>query len=263
MISYPESLKAIAEIIEKYRAASVDYEVPVADGGMANPSQASLDHYRRDGEQALDLILQAMLLTGKTSLGKILDMPSGYGRVARHLICAFPEAQITASDIDVSMLNFCKAKFGCKPWMSSKDLTQVHYPEKYDLIWSGSLFTHLPRRQFCECVDLFSRSLAPNGVAVLTTHGRFSSVFGRDRYLPAERFSRMEQPYKEDGFAYLDYRDEVSDITDAYGITLSHPRFLFEVLDRDPSLRTISFTERGWGGHQDVLVVQKKHLFDE
>ena len=41
-----------------------------------------------------------------------------------------------------------------------------------DLVWSGSVFTHLDAPQWVPLLRYIARALAPGGVAVLTTHGR-------------------------------------------------------------------------------------------
>jgi len=39
-------------------------------------------------------------------------------------------------------MSFCKKEFECKAFLSQKDVSKIHFPEQYSLIWVGSLFTH-------------------------------------------------------------------------------------------------------------------------
>ena len=71
---------------------------------MANPDHAAIEHYWRDGRSAMEIILGAMIRDEKTEFNNILDFPSGYGRIARHLVAAFPTAHVTACDIEEIMV---------------------------------------------------------------------------------------------------------------------------------------------------------------
>ncbi len=203
-----------------------------------------------------------MLAAGKASVQSILDMPCGYGRVARHLVAAFPSARLTVCDVDPEMVAFCEKEFGGRPAMSSTDLSQVTYDEQFDLIWCGSLLTHLPEQKFRDALRLFSRSLAPGGIAVVTTHGRFSPWRGRHTYVPGPRFTLAERDFYRRGFGYIDYTEEPSVFTQNYGITLSSAAYVMEALGEDLTIRVVSFTERGWHGHQDVVVFKKQPIME-
>jgi SAM-dependent methyltransferase len=134
------------------------------------------------GEEALAIVLQALLLCGRTSVGRILDMPCGFGRVARHLRSAFPNARIYGCDLYDDRITFCAEQFGTIPIKSREHFQNIVFPEQFDLIWCGSLLTHLPAALFKEALQLFSRSLAENGLAIITLLGR-ASPFGLPRSL--------------------------------------------------------------------------------
>lgn len=239
---------------------AVSREISPADGGMEKPSEKDLAHYWADGHSALDLIAKAMTLSGRAEFQAILDFPSGYGRVLRHLVEAFPDAIVDASDIDPHALHFCREIFRIETILSSSDLANFEFERRYDLIWCGSLLTHLPKHRFHECLALFARSLMPDGVAIFTTHGRYSARFGRDTYLPADRFDRMHDAYLGDGFGYADYDDEDGPLRGEYGVSLSSPSFVCKALEPLTDIRLLALIERGWNDHQDAVVVQKKRL---
>lgn len=101
------------------------------------------ENYFVYGTAALAWIEQAMVGVGKQTLTNILDLPSGYGRVLRTLHAAFPDAQLTARDIDCQAVDFCAATFDARPVYSSDDFSKVRLDGGYDLIWVWSLLTHL------------------------------------------------------------------------------------------------------------------------
>jgi SAM-dependent methyltransferase len=201
-----------------------------------------------------------MISTGKHDLKNILDFPSGYGRIARHLRAVFPTSEITACDIEEIMVYFCHEEFQCKPVISKDDFKTLDFNQKFDFIWCGSLFTHLPEHKFNDCIDLFSRSLQPDGVAIFTTHGRYSYEYGAGRYLPADIFRLVQRRYDQNGFGYSDYIGARDRDINNYGISLSSPAYVMNAISQDPTLTIISFRERGWNEHQDVVVIQKKSV---
>src|SRR5436309_14349941 len=107
-------------------------------------------YYFEYGETAVRLIRLAMDATGtgQVPTHNVLDFPSGHGRVLRTLKAAFPRARLTACDIDHDAVDFCAETFGAEPIYSDEDPRAIELPGQYDLIWCGSLFTHLdaPRR---------------------------------------------------------------------------------------------------------------------
>lgn len=250
--------EALGQIVETYSRASVNH--------ARSPKETHADHfatpegfakYCRDGERGLEIILAASVAAGQTAPRYILDMPCGFGRVARHIRAAFPAAHLTVCDLEPEMLEFCSAEYDAEAVRSSLDLSAVRFPEAYDIIWCGSLLTHLPERQFVDTVSLFSRSLRPGGIAVITTHGRGMADAIRGIYIEADRLAGAEATYAESGFGYVDYTDDPSDPrTGHYGITLSSIPYVTHLISMDDSLRLVSCRERGWD-HQDVIVFQK------
>lgn len=218
------------------------------------PAEAQLAHYEAVGREAAELIQSA--LRGRVPR-RILDMPCGFGRVMRHLRAEFPEAEITGCDIEAAKLEFCASQFGADRLFSSLDFSSLGLGPPYDVIWCGSLLTHLDEPAFRDCLDLFSRSLAPSGIALVTTHGRYATIFQRTvfGYLPHELFSEIEDEYSARGFGYRNYVGEQN-----YGISVSAPSFVLRCLEPDSSITVLDYVERGWDNHQDVVVFEKRPI---
>jgi SAM-dependent methyltransferase len=263
MTLFVGALAAVNAIAVQYEAAAVN-EVVAPSGDNVDPANAgSLADYLRIGRNAIELILQAMLIANKTQVKTILDMPCGFGRVARHLAAAFPEAALWVCDLYEDQIAFCAEHFRGNPLLSKVNLSELSFPTPFDLIWCGSLLTHLPKPQFLNALRLFSRSLAPNGIAVVTTHGRFSPWFHHThyKYLSDERFIIAERGFYKNGFGFVDYADPVSIDSPSYGISLSSAAFVLSAMEEDHSIRIVSFAETGWARHQDVLVFRKLPIF--
>jgi len=231
---------------------------------MVHPDwDAENKHYFSVGENALVIVLQSMILCRVTGFKTILDMPSGFGRVARHLKTAFPDAMLCACDLYEDRISVCAEYFGAIPVKSKEDFDELKFPTKFDLIWCGSLLTHLPKREFEGALALFSRSLNPNGIAVVTLHGRHSPYIQHNKwkYLPDDRFAIAEADYQKLGFGWADYgTPEMYYEQSNYGISLSAPSHSLKCLEADEGIRIKAYVERHWDDHQDVMVFQKTPL---
>ncbi len=130
------------------------------------------ERYLRAGQKALDCIRLGMLAAERTTVASALDLPSGHGRVLRWIKAEFPDARLGAGDIDHDGVDFCAATFGATPVYGREDPADVEIDAPYELIWCGSLFTHLPPERWEGFLALFERALVPEGLLVFTTHGR-------------------------------------------------------------------------------------------
>jgi len=138
--------------------------------------------------------------------------------------------------------------------------TQLDGP--FDLIWVGSLFTHLDPPRWRHLLDLFERVLAPEGLLIFTTQGRFirdqiANRAWRDAYgrpiwenwgVTEDELDRPVAAYDHDGFGYIEW--EALDRT--YGTSIATPAWVLQQLQTRPGLRIAGYRERAWGA-QDVV----------
>jgi len=215
-------------------------------------------HYFSVGESALHEIRLALQLANTGSPATILDFPSGHGRVLRRLRVEYPAALITACDIDLDAIRFCADEFGAVPVPGSEDLSRIPLDGDYDLIWCGSLLTHLNADLFKQVLSFMSDHLAASGVLVFTTHGRRPLELFRNKvlsYLGPDHdadFEEMIREYGVHGFSYRNYSHMSN-----YGISLSKPFWVLRQLELFPKLRLLMTHEAGWDNHQDVFACVK------
>jgi len=207
------------------------------------------DHYFAVGTSALAVIEAARSLAGGPAPRRILDLPCGHGRVTRTLRAAWPEAEITACDIDRDGVDFCRDTFGCTPVYGDADFARVTFPEPFDLIWVGSLVTHLPEARTRDFLGWAAGLLREGGMLVVTFHGRF--VAGRIDAVPygvdAERVPGMVADWAAAGYGYADYPNQ-----DGYGISLIRPEWMIGRL-AELGLSVLLLSERRWDHHHDVV----------
>ncbi|MFY9584138.1 MAG: class I SAM-dependent methyltransferase [Candidatus Acidiferrales bacterium] len=262
-IEFSDVLSAVQKIHREYKERPIETKVAPEDDMVNADWDHQKTHYFAVGANAVEIILQSMTLCAVTSLASILDMPSGFGRVTRHLRAAFPEASLYASDLYRDRIDFCAQVLGTKAIKSEENLDEIVFPTKFDLIWCGSLLTHFAAPEFESALALFSRSLNVNGIAIVTLHGRYSLFVQHNRwkYLPDETFAIAESQFRAEGFGYADYgRPDQFFEQKQYGISLSAPSYALKRLESDDSLRIKGYAERHWDDHQDVLMFQKTSL---
>jgi trans-aconitate methyltransferase len=208
--------------------------------------------YWRVGLSGLRCVEQALALAGSPPVRRLLDLPCGHGRVLRWLAVRFPDASITACDLDRDGVDFCARRLGAHPAYSAEDLGSLRLDGRFDLIWCGSLVTHLDGDRVLALLETLRRHLAPAGVLVLTSHGERAAQGMRsaqmDYLLDAGRLARLLGDYEATGLGYVDYPD-----ADAYGVSLTSPGWLRAQASTVGGLREVWFAAAGWDDHQDVL----------
>ena len=127
--------------------------------------------YFHVGRSALDCIKSA-LTTAHIAPTSILDLPCGHGRVCRMLRALFPDAHLTACDLDRDGVDFCAAQLTRRRFIRTRISAASASTNALNLIWCASLFTHLDRQKWPDFLGFFTEHLSPDGVLVFTTHGR-------------------------------------------------------------------------------------------
>ena len=214
--------------------------------------------YFSAGRSALESIRLAMLAANLTQVDRVLDFASGAGRVLRFLKAAFPQAELTASDVVDAYLDFCSRTFGAKAVKSSLDPAHVEFDDTFDLIWCGSLFSHTDQEDFAGYLTLLGSALAPGGVLVFSVMGRTVPTTLRNGItlfsLTREEASRLLRDYEETGFAFT---YGVHDPKAKLGEAVASPSWVCRQLEsQTPELSLVLYREVSWEG-QDVVACTK------
>ena len=221
---------------------------------MLTPGQD--DWYFRCGESGLTCLRKALgcaAMSFEVRTNSILDLPSGYGRVLRFLRVAYPGASITACEIVKQAVDFCVDEFGARGVYSAKDPRDIDDSQTYDLIWCGSLLTHLPAEMWVPWLAYFHDHLTEGGSLVFTAHGKGFAEGLFPAFMP-EPFAELQVEYRQAGFAFRP-GGNFDDV--GTGISLSSPSWVIDRLDELPNLRITAFMERGWIDVQDVWCVTR------
>jgi SAM-dependent methyltransferase len=231
---------------------------------------AGRQHYFRVGQSALDCIHDSLRAAGKATEGEgrgaapfgvrtILDLPSGQGRVLRYLRLGFPEAEITACDTCRDGVDFCAQTFDAVPVYSCDDPQEIPIRrDYYDLVWVGSLFTHLDVDMWDRFMKAFHAALRPGGVLIFTTHGKRAreymerriASYGHDDATLAE----LTRLHDENGFGHVHYTGHDG----YYGTSLSRSEWVVDRIRLVEGLQLIQQKDNAWDDHQDVFTCRRE-----
>jgi SAM-dependent methyltransferase len=215
------------------------------------------EHYFGVGLSAVRNINEA--LSRSTAVGAIqsvLDFPCGYGRVLRYLVKQFPQAEVCAAEIDNEAVAYCVKAFGAVGFRSETDFKKISFERKFDLIWCGSLITHLKEKAILELLDFLSGCLNLGGLLMITTHGDFAVKLIEhkpDLYgLSQDAAKSIAESYYHKGYGYTNYPGQ-----NDYGITACSPQWMRSQIQQIGGLQEIYFKAQGWDNHQDVFGLLK------
>ncbi len=261
--SFMNSFSLVQSAIADYQRGPISRNVAESDEMAHRSWDKELHSYFAAGQEALEIILQGLFLCSSSKVRTILSMPCGHGRELRHVKAAFPDAKIVACDLYQEKVDFCSREFGVEGVKSKENFDQIEFNDKFDLIWVGSLLTHMPEPLFLKAFNLFSRSLAPDGVALITFQGRHAPFIQKNlwKFMPDKKFAVAEAKFRKSGFGYADYnmRSVYNEQKD-YGISLSAPSYVARLLENDESIQIHGMMERRWDSCQDVVVFKKKYI---
>lgn len=138
--------------------------------------------YLADGWRTLSelMVLLERVDRPLLKMNNVLEFAAGFGRFTRHLAPLFPD-RLTCADIIPEAVGFGRQQFGVKGLVSSFEPEDIVFPERYELVFVLSLFSHLPVSRWGEWLRCLAKAVAPGGVLVASFHGeRAAQEFGVD-----------------------------------------------------------------------------------
>jgi ubiquinone/menaquinone biosynthesis C-methylase UbiE len=198
------------------------------------------------GRKDADIITRLAEAHGGSLTGaSVLDFGCGCGRVLVYFKGA-TRCEMTGSDIDGEAIAWCKANLadfgafiqnGAEPPLPLAD-------SSVDLVYSISVFTHLPEKMQFQWLTELHRVVKPGGLLLLTTRGIDGVLLGLIQRLK----------FRMKGFVYV-----------AGGKTPGLPEFYRNAFHGEAYIRArwasifdiVDFKQRGIAGEQDWTLCRK------
>lgn len=234
---------------------------------------SDLDSYFRTSCSALEGILASLEIASKeaSEIKSVLDFGSGYGRVFRALKAAFPNAICTACDLMEEAARFCAETFDGDWVTSSEDLSQVVFPRQYELVWLGSVFTHLPAYRWIALLNFLDQSTVSGGLVVFSAHGARSiwqlenNLLKRNPHaIDSQRYAEMKSSIDLIGFDFIPNKPAAINHQRSMGMQVSQGEYGFsfstewwvrQLIQRLPNWELVLYQPEGWGSNHDVVTL--------
>jgi SAM-dependent methyltransferase len=214
------------------------------------------EHYFKVGLSAIRCINEAIEKARIGNIRTILDLPCGYGRVLRFLVIRFPKTEIVACELEREAVDFCAKTFNTIGAYSCNDFNKLSLGKQFNLIWVGSLITHLEAKVILDFLNFCYQHLSPQGIVIFTTVGQ--GLIEKIKISPELFLLRPEdglslsRDFAHHGYAYIDYPG-----SRGYGQSVISYEWICLQLQKISGLQLIYFKERGWDNSQDVFGVVK------
>jgi SAM-dependent methyltransferase len=203
--------------------------------------KGNLSRYLAVGKSAVAIVNTALSLGGLGQPRTVLDYGAGSGRVTRWLPVSFPDAEIHACDVSERSVAFVRQSIGVTAFTVPMDPNELRLPTRYDVIWVGSVVTHLPEQTTRALLKALARS---SNLLVVTFHGRHHfkrQETGARSYIHEDGWNAIQKGYLSTGYGYADHET-------GGGISMCTPEWMV----RHAPGRIVLLSERGWG-RQDVM----------
>ena len=166
--------------------------------------------YLADGWRTMSETMQVLEQVDRplTGVSSMLEFASGFGRFTRHLARALP-GRVTCSDVLPGSGDFAREQFGVKAFESSFEPEAIEFPERYDVVFVLSLFTHLPVPAWNAWLRALGGAVAPGGVLLFSVH--------------SEELAREELgvTLNDEGYCFLPHSESPTLDPEKYGTTLT------------------------------------------
>jgi 2-polyprenyl-3-methyl-5-hydroxy-6-metoxy-1,4-benzoquinol methylase len=176
----------------------------------------------------------------------ILDFAAGYGCVARFIAKVFAKAAFCAIDIHQQAVEFNRQRLGLDAELSKTDPTLLEPTRQYDIVFTLSFFSHLPRTTFDLWLKTLLKYVKQNGLLIFTTHGRASHRLVSDFDIDHE------------GYGFKAFSEQKDLSPDDYGITITYPEYVQKILNGIDNAELVYFHHAFWWTHQDCYVLRKR-----
>jgi len=244
-------LKRLREDDLRYLAKHPGLRVPSAELRYNVVGACTIPQFLRGGEQTVDDIENALRTIG-TSLDQFrdfLDFGCGCGRLLLALEYRHIESTITGCDVDKRAIDWCRHNLDCAKVVVNDALPPSPFKEKtFDLVWAGSVFTHLDEDHQDSWLKEMQRMLKPCGILLASVHGPHLW----ETRLPSWTIAKL----RERGMMYVRTNADSGIHPDWYQVAWHTEEYIRN--HWAPVFDILGYLPRGFNDYQDIIVARKK-----
>ena len=200
------------------------------------------------GGEAMATSVDAALGAAGRSLcagGDFLDFGCGCGRLLAAIERRFPSLRVNGCDVDPIAVAWSSRRFPEFGFRTNGEWPPCDFPRaSFDVIWCGSVFTHIDEAHQDAWLLELHRILRPGGLLVASVHGRLSW----EQWIPVLGKSHLEQ----EGFYFLKSGVDAGLHPDWYQVAWHTEAYVRRHWGRWYEVR--SYLEGGLNGYQDIVV---------
>jgi SAM-dependent methyltransferase len=159
---------------QRYLQAHPTLVVPPAELRYNIGARYTIQQFLERGQRTVDDIEAALQSIGLSldQRREFLDFGCGCGRLILALRARRPTLAITGCDVDERAIGWCERNLTDSRWVINDPLPPSPFADgSFDLIWCGSVFTHLDEDRQDRWLRELRRILKPDGILLASVHG--------------------------------------------------------------------------------------------
>jgi len=243
-------LRQLQDDDRRYLAEHPGLRVPPAELRYNVVGPCTIPEFLRGGQQTARDIQSALKTVGASldRYSDFLDFGCGCGRVILALQDRNLRLRIAGCDVDRRAIDWCRQNLPCAEVLASDPLPPSPFRQgAFDLVWAGSVFTHLDEERQDRWLDELRRILKPRGVLLASVHGPHCW----EPRLPSWTVAKL----KRKGMLFVRTGADAGIHPDWYQVAWHTEEYLRAHWARVFEVR--SYIPRGFNDEQDLVVAQK------
>ena len=241
------------------RLADDDLQRRRADPGLVAPpaelrynvvGPCTIPEFLAGGEQAVRDLEHALTTVGRSldAARTLLDFGCGCGRVLLALERRQAIPSLTGCDVDAPSVEWCQQHLRRSRCFVNEALPPLPLGDgSLDLIWCGSVFTHLDEDRQDQWLAELHRILVPGGILLASVHGAATW----ESRLPARTIATLKQK----GMMFARFDTDVGARPCWYQVAWHTDEYVRSHWGR--TFQIAAYIPRGLQGYQDLVVAEK------
>ena len=200
--------------------------------------------YLADGWRTMSETLQLLESIDRPlmKMSSVLEFANGFGRFTRHLAHALP-GKVSCSDVLPGSVDFAREQFGVHAFESSFQPEDIQFPQRYELVFVLSLFTHLPVLVWQRWLSALGRAVAPGGLLVFSVHSESMAHEAENVTL------------NDEGYYFVPNSESPGLDPENYGTTLTTRQLVLDQVQQAFGVEPLRYAPNTFWIGQDAVVV--------